>query len=749
MEKMSDNNRVRLDASNWKQYVSALARLQGRLCDGSPLGDAIAEVYRLTEHYTVIRRDAFDDIADSYRLMCDYMVKGYDDDRRGELYAQLVRRLHRLVSDMILDARLRLDPSAAYLSAVRVAGDLGIDGLRERLESFVSDAALLSLEGGGDERAKAIYEERQAVVAKAFNGVVRSAQWSREQAGDVAGLLLSPTIDTADALVLCSAVMLAALFVPDPWKVFALATIYKDAADERLRQRALVGWVLALDGGDYSLFPELRALVGSLLGDGDTRGEIMELQMQVVYCMNAERDNETIQKDVMPTLLKNQNFEVTRYGIREKAEDPMDDILHGDETDKRMEEMESTIQRMADMQRQGVDIYFGGFSKMKRFGFFYTLCNWFMPFFLRHPGLEKLSDTMRKSGFLNSLFETGPFCDSDKYSFALGLSSVYDRLPSGIREVLNSGDGMHVLGDSGSDTKVPAFIRRMYLQDLYRFFRISDYRKMFRDPFSAAGGHLFMDNAVYVPQLHTEAGRVGRFLLKRKLYAEAGRLSERYYDVADVSDVLLRARLMMYRQDYAEAEELFGKVLEVSADDRAALRGCALASFYNGHYTGAAELYGRLTELYPDKPLYRLNLAISLINGNKASEGVSTLYELYYKLPDDIDVKRALAWGLLCTKRTEQSMKLYKEILEADSKAAADSLNAGYCAWFNGKLEMAVGLFKDYVRAAEADGAKAAGEKPSHGENKILSKFKEDGKLLDAYGIPQVNRLIMAGMAAN
>ena len=51
----------------------------------------------------------------------------------------------------------------------------------------------------------------------------------------------------------------------------------------------------------------------------------------------------------------------------------MDDILNGDTSDKKIEEIEHSIRKMADMQKRGADIYFGGFSKMKRFGFFFTL----------------------------------------------------------------------------------------------------------------------------------------------------------------------------------------------------------------------------------------------------------------------------------------------------------------------------------------------------------------------------------------
>lgn len=99
--------------------------------------------------------------------------------------------------------------------------------------------------------------------------------------------------------------------------------------------------------------------------------------MQLIFSLNAEKDTNTIQKEIMPDLMKNQNFQVTQFGLVEREEDPMEDILHPEASEQRMEKLEATFGRMMDMQKQGSDIYFGGFSQMKRFPFFYDICNWF------------------------------------------------------------------------------------------------------------------------------------------------------------------------------------------------------------------------------------------------------------------------------------------------------------------------------------------------------------------------------------
>lgn len=739
---MNDISR-RLDSSNWTDYRNKLQGLRLALCKGEPMGEVLAIVSQVAANGIYFASERIEDIKDSYELMCNYLLKGYKDEHRAELYQQLVCKLDKVIGDMLMYVCSHFDASvSSYFSAVSLQ-DIDIDDLREKLESFVSDLAMLSLEPEEKQKelGKSIYDNHHKVLLSAFNRIVASRQWSRELGNDMANLIVSPTIDSIDSLTIVSSIMLSALLVGDAEKVLALAEIYSRATDVRLRQRALVGWVFALEATDLRLYPNVRKRLEELLSDSEVCEDLLQLQMQVIYCMNAERDNETIRKDVMPTIMNNQSLEWTRYGIREKEDDPMEDILHPDEADKKMEDMEKSIRKMVDMQKHGADIYFGGFSKMKRFGFFYTLCNWFTPFYKQHPGLSHLSDDMLNASFMDAIFKSGPFCDSDKYSFVLGLSSIYNRLPQNIREMLNNGGAtMEVMG-TPPDTNLTSavYIRRQYLQDLYRFFRINDCRHAFLDPFAENSNHIFMNNEVFRPYMSVEARRMERFLMKHGRVVDASAMLANYYDDEKAEDIILKARLEMQAHHYELAEQLYKKALDMQPDEVNAQKGYALASFHAGHYDVAAEQYAQLSRKQPDKAYYKLNLAIALINDGKAEDAVRTLYELYYLDAQNMDVKRALAWGQMCLKHLDQASKLYDEILDADQKSAADYLNAGYCRWFQGNLQEAVDLFRLYI--------KKAGEQLHKDKHvSFMLKLNEDASLLDAYGIPQVDRRIVAGM---
>ena len=160
----------------------------------------------------------------------------------------------------------------------------------------------------------------------------------------------------------------------DIYKFKTLTSIYQKTTDIHVRQRALVGWVLSVFEG-MDIFPEQDSIIKELCADASVTLELLSLQIQLFYSLDTEKDNDKIQRDIMPDIVRNSNLTVGRIGIVEKEEDQLENILHQDAEDKRMEQMEEQVKKMMDMQKQGSDIYFGGFRQMKRFPFFSDVVN--------------------------------------------------------------------------------------------------------------------------------------------------------------------------------------------------------------------------------------------------------------------------------------------------------------------------------------------------------------------------------------
>ena len=501
------------------------------------LGEAIQTLEAfLSVHPHQINTDRLFAIRTDYQLMADYWRRGFKDPQLPSLYENLLQRMYVLCSNIAINYTVRHTPylSSLMLKAHMTPRDWSPQVIREELESFVSDIALADLEPEhvSEAKKKEIYARHHESMVILFDYILTSGLWTDGFATAMEEMLLSPTLDTNDQQLLISSVMLSSINYFDMAKFRMLVHVYQRATDIFVRQRALVGWVLALHSDlGQNIYQEEVQLVEKLLEDEAVCKDLVELQQQFIYCINAEADNAMIQQEIMPDLIKSQGFRITKNGVVEQEEDELNDILHPDETEKNMEKMEASFHRMVDMQNQGSDIYFGGFSQMKRFPFFTELANWFVPFYPDHPSITEAIGKFKSSRFLQMMLNGGPFCNSDKYSFLLAFSQVINSIPAQVREMMDRGDvGLYEVPTE--ERQKPAYIRRIYLQDIYRFFRIFKQRDCFRTIFSPTDErYLFFQNPIF-RSTHLEAyfNDMTAFLIKKKKMNEALKLLMNYGD---------------------------------------------------------------------------------------------------------------------------------------------------------------------------------------------------------------------------
>ena len=570
----------------------------------------------------------YEDVKNDYRLMQDAMMRGLRDDKIDEVYADIMRKVYGASLDVLIEEKVKRYSSYAYARVSAQQTEAHPDAVRTVLEAYVQDMAMMAFEPENTRKAKMekLTADHHAYMKQLFNALLVAPMWNDRRAADFADLLLSPTIDRDDALLLVSAVMLATMNVNDPYKWDMLAEVYVRATDKVLKMRALVGWVLSLpyDPRGPRLFPFVQERIKAMLADKTTLKQMLDMQMQMLFCCNADADNEEIQRNIMPTLIKNTNLQMTRLGIVEKEDDPMKDIMDPNAAERDMEEMERKYRKMMDMQKQGSDIYFGGFSKMKTFPFFNDLCNWFAPFNAAHPALGAARERLAGSTFLNNLMENGPFCDSDKYSFALAIAQIMDRMPDNIKEMLNS-DATFGPTVSKEEQEDPAYICRSYLQSLYRFFRLYRSKRDFLNPFildeleDNDGNALFMSYKLLAcPEMEENAVALCGFLLKRKMMRELMSMAICYKSSQNPRLVRFLALVPMTDGKWQEAYDLFASVSEDQHTEES-LRGMAHCCMSLKRFGEAVAIYRRLLAMHPDSFSYQLNLAVCLMSSDAFS----------------------------------------------------------------------------------------------------------------------------------
>lgn len=667
----------------------ALERIFRQLIEGN-VGLAIAE----TETYLAAWPNAqtterLNVLKDEYGLMTNYWKRGTKDPQLDEQYQRLLQRLYVLCANISIHKHMG---SSSYLqglySGARLQGHgWSLTAVRQEMENFVSEVAMLGLEPDHKRKEKelTLYRHHQEAMARLFNYVLTGHIWSDGVGQEMEQMLLSPTIDSNDQQLLVSAVMLSLLNRFDMVKFRMLTRVYRLSHDEEVRQRALVGWVLSMDDDWLAVYPEQRDIVGELLTSASVCRELTELQMQLVYALNAEKDTTTIQQEIMPDIMRNNSLHTTHNGIEEVEEDPMEEVLNPDASEQRMERLEASFSRMMDMQKQGADIYFGGFSQMKRFPFFYDISNWFVPFYMQHPDISQFVQKMEGNGFVEKMVQRGPFCNSDKYSFLIAFQQVLDRLPENIRQMMKRGEAS-VGAMESEDASSPAFIRRSYLMDVYRFFRLFPNRSALCNPFDTSkqelGMCLFFGSSMLAgTPLETKKREVVAMLKKRMLEETAGLLLETF--PKEMRDV----QYYLWTKDYEKA-------LQLEPTHEKALAGFARQAFGQSRYEEAEEAYDRLLLLNPDATSYMLNKAVCQVNMEAYEDALKILFRLDYEHPDDMKVKRVLAWALTCEGKLEQAQQLFQQVLEKSTPHPSDYHNYGYCLWLDGRISEAVAKFR-------------------------------------------------------
>lgn len=647
-------------------------------------------------------------IKTDYQMMADYWRHGFKDPQLAALYGNLLRRMYVLYANAAIRHDISRSSffSSLYVRIQMTSRDRQPQTINAELEAFVQDVAILQLEPKhqAKEKLKELYRKHQYAMSDLFDYIVSSSIWTDGMADSMEALLLSPTIDSIDQQLLVSAIMLSATEHFDMAKFRLLVNLYKRSTDEQVRQRALVGWVFAMDADlGRSVYPEEVQLVEALLEDEACCKELTELQKQLIYCVNAEADNATIQREIIPDLMKQPGLRMTQNGLEEQEEDTLNDILHPDETEHNLEKVEASFQRMLDMQKQGSDIYFGGFSQMKRFPFFNTLSNWFCPFYFDHPDVSIAKEKMGDNRFLKMMLAHGPFCNSDKYSFMLAFEQVVLQIPQNMREMLERGEAdMHQVAQEEEVT--PTYIRRTYLQDLYRFFRVYSFRGEFKLQMDAQRmEYLFFSNPIFQStHLESSFNEITAFLMKKKRYAETVKMLGNYGKNRRDFQFYMMAGFLAQRYDMGdtglEALACYEEALKLEPGNERAMAGYARSLFYDSNYEKALEAYDTLLKTQPDKKGYLLNKAICLQNLSRNEEALKLLFRLNYEEPDDDYVSRVLAWTLTCDDKYAQAEKIYNQLLSVDHPVSDDLLNFGYCLWFMGHIDDAADCFHRFMK---------------------------------------------------
>ena len=660
MEEMSDNIReIYIDLQ--KDFFAAIENIKEYIHDK---GDSNATEYKLQQLEAEVELSCrwwkenqpcppADDMLDSYFL--PKLQKIWDD------YVML--DMMTANNNYLLSLR----------NKVRASGrDWSWGEIRKRLESFVSNIALLQLQNDNEaaqQRLEVIYEEQKKYRQQMFLYVLTELRFSGGDIQELEDLLLTPTVDNIDQRMIISALTINGLMVFDPLKLRLLVNVYTKSEDIPVKQYALVGWALTLPRYPYSCDLQTTQIVRDLVdNDATVREELAQLQIQLAYCQSADRDSRNFQETIMPDIMKASNMRFTDKGLEMLEDDPMDDILGRSTTEKKMEEVESRMRSYMDKRSQGMDLFFQGFKHMKRYPFFSDISNWLVPFYYEHPDIAPALHQMGGNGILHLMLDA-PMCDNDKYSFVFAFLSIMNKVPKDIIEQMQqTAPPENAYRDWMSD---PAILRRNYLQSLYRFFQLFPYSESFVSPFcdteevempylDPPSWLIVANKTLMETRFDNNIIDLLKYFLRKKDFGAVQFILDEYNDCDDSFD-LCYVRTLFYADSLPEYEDEFLHNIEYCLKvkpDSITLRKLYAKWLYSCEkFQEAKTLFGQLMEEKDGNRNYMFSYALCCHKLGDYDEAKKVLFRLAYEHPDDREVGILLASTLFLDGKTEDAFK--------------------------------------------------------------------------------------------
>jgi len=370
------------------------------------------------------------------------------------------------------------------------------------------------------------------------------------------------------------------------------------------------------------------------------------------------------------------------------------------------------------------------FANMKHFDFFKDFPNWFIPFHPDHelvneiykdeilgPGTNELAEALHKTPFI---------CNSDKYSLLLNLKYLPPAQKSMMLKVFRMElEGLQQMNEEDTPTDPYKGFRTnitQYLQDIYRFFKLSPYKKEFEDLFT---GKLDIYNSEFFRMtcnaLEAEAGLADYFFSKN-FYSDALQLFLKQVSEKP-SEVQLYEKIAYCYQESADYEEALKFYRRAELIDRKVwtIKKIGFCLRRLGRDEEALENYLQAHNLEPENTHSVIMIAHCYIDIKNYEQALKYYFMVEYKEPGNLKILRPIAFCYFALGRFDESEKYYDR-LSMGKLTGHDLINKGHLELCRGNKREAVSLYKQSILSGELS------------KDQFISIFSEDKDLLITLG---------------
>lgn len=685
-------------------------------------------------------RDEYDNLVMTYRNMLSYTIEGINDPERGKIYLKLIQSILGLSDKVRQDILSHNSGWNTYWIKQQTEKEQKLSGktIVETVDDLMFKSELdewlkLSNEINVDPESE-ISRKHKQLIRNIFNHLWLTDQYGEAESSLTDIILNSGKFRWFEASIFTTAITLSSFRTWQTEKLMNLIKIYKSGR-EQVMERALTGLLLNLHyyNGRLMLYPEITEAVTNMAGSPRFREHCRIIVLQTIRSRETEKLSRRLHDEILPQVAR------LKPRIEEKLD--LDNILPKDKNEGKnpdwsamfsgADEIYKTMEELTNLQMEGADVYMSAFSNLKNFDFFKDIQNWFLPFYPDHevvdeifrdeilgPGTNELAEAMYKTPFI---------CNSDKYSLILNLKFLPSAQKSMMLKVFRMEiEGLQQLSEEDSVTDPDKSFRTnitQYLQDIYRFFKLSPYKKEFEDIFS---GKLDIYNSYFFRiSCNTQEAEasLADYFFSKDFFDDAltlylRRLEDRH------DDAQLYEKTGYCYQETGDYEEALGYYKRAELIDRKVwtIKKIGLCLRRLGRNEEALDYYLQAGGMEPANIHTTMMIGHCYLDLRQFEGALRYYFRIEYNDPGNLRILRPIAYCYFALGKFDDSEKYYDRLAESKLNAH-DLINMGHLALCKGNKKDAIEFYRKSILSGEIT------------TEKFMTIFAEDRNQLIALGV--------------
>jgi tetratricopeptide (TPR) repeat protein len=655
----------------------------------------------------------YEELNQTYRMLLEYNFRGVPDPQRNTIFGKLKVSLLELADKVRQQAFTQTGMHIYQLkSRIEKEKEIAKEEATRKLDNYLFELEYTKLLNDSELTNQNTEDDSTPSVSpKLFQ-----LMWLTDKYTDTDLLLIKAirelvSLPWYEKCLAVSAITLSLINCFDKEKFTVLCEFYKDRQPQ-VWQRAFAGLIVAvfIYNKRFELYPTIRTQFEHFKGSDEFSTDLNNFFLQILKALETENITKKFREEILPDV---QKFESK---IREKLD--IDNIINSELIEDKNPDWEqifedspdllNKIEKMSEMQMEGLDLFMGTFAMLKNFDFFREISNWFRPFYKENEtAVNSVGDDIQgKWDFLSGLEDSFYMCNSDKYSFCFNIKHLPDEQGRNIVSLFNmEAESMRELSSEDKLLNKPgkdAFIFTQYIQDLYRFFKLHPFRNDFRDIFNLKWD---MSDSWLIQNLEDNTvilRNAAEFLFSKMHYSEASVLFLVLAQKPEPDQAVHEKLAYCYQMmgNFRLALEYYKRAELFDSNRMWSLKKIIFCYRKLGDNESALKWSLEAAALDPDDVYIQTMLGNCYLDLHQFETALDHYFKAEILAPENKKVLRPIAWCCFVLKKLDLAITYFQLILDEDP-TANDLINAGHAELCNGNKPKAM---ERYIAAISAGG---------------------------------------------